>query len=390
MGLKFSFLVSTNDLSRSSVTARFVGSLAHAGGVNSIENFAKSWTRAAGFLEAAPHRPSMVLPEDEEHRVRHEIAEFGRRDGAYHGAPRASALRAHIEAESPPDETKETTQAVQDGADRNASTERLLPQSRTRGGGGHRSTISGGAGRRGSFNYLASEIAGLPASMRRSSSLAPNAYVPLSGSHGTSYGTVNSNGSKPSMTEANDMWKEQQKTLVVDGEHEPLIVKEVEQDGHMILVVEGQSTLPQTVFNSLNCLIGVGLLSLPLGMKYVGWAFGLGFIAISAWVCGYTARLLAICMDVDPSLITYADLAFISYGNRARVATSILFTIELLAANVALIVLFADTLSLLVPTFSVVEYKFIAGLILIPLNFAPLRILSFTSVLGIICSLLSK
>ncbi|RQM06447.1 hypothetical protein DH86_00002293 [Scytalidium sp. 3C] len=162
-----------------------------------------------------------------------------------------------------------------------------------------------------------------------------------------------------------------------------MIVKEVKQDGKVVLMVAGQSTLPQTVFNSTNVLIGVGLLSLPMGLKYAGWICGMIFLALAAWVTAYTAELLAKCMDVDASLITFADVAFISYGQRARVVTSILFTLELLAACVALIILFADTLDLLLPGLGVTWWKILCGLVLAPLTFAPLSLLSLTSVLGI-------
>ena len=58
----------------------------------------------------------------------------------------------------------------------------------------------------------------------------------------------------------------------IDKEREPLLVKTVEgEDGTLETMIVGQSTLPQTVFNSVNVLIGVGLLSLPLGLKYSGW-----------------------------------------------------------------------------------------------------------------------
>jgi len=96
-------------------------------------------------------------------------------------------------------------------------------------------------------------------------------------------------------------------------------------------------------------------------------------------------------MDLDPSLITFSDLAFISFGRNARIATSVLFTLELLAACVALIVLFADSLDLLLPgLLSVTGWKIICAMILIPLNFLPLRLLSFTSILGIFSCLSSK
>jgi len=215
--------------------------------------------------------------------------------------------------------------------------------------------------------------------------IAPHLATPLAGSYGTSYGTLQSALSESSMIHAGNLWRQQQADAahIMEGEREPLFVKEVEQDGKVILVVDGQSTLPQTIFNSTNVLIGVGLLSLPLGIKYAGWICGMIFLLLSAVVTAYTARLLAKCMDVDASLITFADLAFISFGQKARIATSILFTLELLAACVALVVLFADTLNLLIPGVGVVEWKIVCGLLMIPLNFAPLRLLSFSSVVGI-------
>lgn len=56
---------------------------------------------------------------------------------------------------------------------------------------------------------------------------------------------------------------------------------------------------------------------------------------------------------------------------------------ELLTACVALIILFADSLNNLIPSVSVTEWKIAAVVILTPLSFLPLRVLSFSSVLGI-------
>lgn len=133
-----------------------------------------------------------------------------------------------------------------------------------------------------------------------------------------------------------------------------------------------------------SVLIGVGLLSLPLGFKYAGWVCGMITLFCCAAVTAYTAKLLAKCMDLDPSIITFSDLAYVSFGTNARVATSILFTLELLGASVALIVLFADSLDLLFPgLLSLVQWKVLCSMAMIPLNFLPLRLLSFTSVIGI-------
>ena len=242
---------------------------------------------------------------------------------------------------------------------------------------------------------LGSERASFYGSVRGSQSIfaiAPHLATPLAGSYGTSYGTLQSTLNESSMIHAGQLWRQQQESgaHVAEGEREPLLVKEIEQDGKVVLVVAGQSTLPQTIFNSTNVLIGVGLLSLPMGIKYAGWLCGMLFLLLSALVTAYTATLLSRCMDVDVSLITFADLAFVSYGQKARIATSVLFTLELLAACVALIVLFADTLDLLIPGIGVTEWKILCGILLIPLNFVSLRWLSFSSVIGIFSCFCSK
>jgi vesicular inhibitory amino acid transporter len=131
----------------------------------------------------------------------------------------------------------------------------------------------------------------------------------------------------------------------------------------------------------------VGLLSLPLGLLYSGWVVGLLFLMFAAVSTQYTAKLLAKCLDVDNSLITFADLAYVSFGSSAQVATSLLFSIELVAACVALVILFADSLNALIPSYSITMWKIVCGLILVPLTALPLRLLSFTSVLGILSCL---
>jgi len=59
-------------------------------------------------------------------------------------------------------------------------------------------------------------------------------------------------GGRGSMSQAAEMWRQQQMNgNMPDGETQPILVKEVEQDdGKIVLTVKGQSTLPQTIFNS--------------------------------------------------------------------------------------------------------------------------------------------
>jgi len=61
-----------------------------------------------------------------------------------------------------------------------------------------------------------------------------------------------------------------------------------------------------------------------------------------------------------------------------------------MAACVALVILFADSLDALIPGWGVTEFKILCGVIIIPLIFTPLRYLSLTSVLGVISCVWSE
>lgn len=208
-------------------------------------------------------------------------------------------------------------------------------------------------------------------------------------SFAASYGTISSRMSESTRRNAIQFHRELHPQAHVDGSGDPdrgpLLVKHIQhEDGTQEDIIVGQSTVPQTIFNSVNVLIGIGLLSLPLALKHSGWVLGLLFLVFSAVTTAYTAKILAKCLDVDRSVVTYADLAYISFGHQARLITSFLFCLELLGACVALVVLFADTLHTLVPGLSILQWKIVCGIVLVPLNFLPLRFLSITSILGII------
>lgn len=323
--------------------------------MNSINNFARSWQRAAGFFEITPVRPSFRVESDDEEET--PTAEFPRAGFAPSTlAEHRSVLRNALESQGRRT-SDQGTAVVDDEAGANEHT-RLLPrdsQQRLRGRG---DSI---------FN------------------IEPSLSSPFGGSYGTAYGSLSARVNESSMRHAGRLFTEQQLKGVQEPEQErePLLVKQVEEDGHIITVVVGQSTLPQTIFNSVNVLVGVGLLTLPLALKYSGWVIGMSFLALSAVVTAYTAKLLAKCLDVDSSLITFADLAYVSFGNKARIAVSILFSLELLAACVALVVLFADSMNALISGYGVLTWKIVCGVLLVPLSFLPLRLLSFTSILGV-------
>ncbi|KAF2755867.1 vacuolar amino acid transporter-like protein 1 [Pseudovirgaria hyperparasitica] len=345
---------------RSSLSMR-IQNLADAGGVNSLNNFARSWQRAVGFHEITHVRNSFRISDtgDDDDTQQDDVdtptAETGPR--SYR-----SLLRSALEEEGRRASNEGATDHAVEDDESTVETSGLLH-------------VSGDERRR----------------IRDESifSIEPSLSSPFGGSYGTMYGSLGSRINDSAKMHAGRLFTEQQLKGVTepDEQREPLLVKQVEEDGQIINVVVGQSTLPQTIFNSVNVLIGVGLLSLPLALKYSGLLIGLIFFTYSAVATAYTAKLLAKCLDVDNSLITFADLAFVSFGKKARIATSILFSLELIAACVALIILFADSLNALIPGWGVTGWKILCGLILIPIGFLPLRLLSFTSILGILCCL---
>jgi vesicular inhibitory amino acid transporter len=336
--------------SRSSISQQ-IGAIGDAGGVNSINNFARSWQRAAGFFEITPVRPSFRVSTD------------GDNDDAASDFPRTG-----LASPTPPDQRSALRKALQDG-DRRPSDNAVVDEEH------------------GAPDETSSLLPSVVTRARGESifNIEPSLSSPFGGSYGTGYGSLSARVNESSMRHAGRLFTDQQLKGVTEPEQErePLLVKQIEEDGHIINVVVGQSTLPQTIFNSVNVLVGVGLLTLPLALKYSGWLIGMIFLAWSAIVTGYTAKLLAKCLDVDSSLITFADLAFVSFGNKARIAVSILFSLELLAACVALVVLFADSMNALIPGWDLLFWKIVCGVILIPLSFLPLRFLSFTSILGV-------
>ncbi|KAH7308217.1 transmembrane amino acid transporter protein-domain-containing protein [Stachybotrys elegans] len=365
---------------RGSVTHR-LAAVADIGGVNSIRSFARSWQRAAGFPEVIPRRPSFVFAPDqqEQHPAgSSEDIQYGRGPAESPAQrPQGSLLRQHLEASFSAGEPSARPDAgSSDFRDRES---KALDAE---------------------LGSTVSLMGGTPSS-RASLFAAPAlSSPPVIGSYGSyrssAYGTMGRGTLRvrhmSSTDQLADRWADQGEEASEDsedddaalGEHQPILVKEVKQGNKVILTVEGQSTLPQSIFNSINALIGVGMLSLPLAFKMSGWIFGLLLLTVNAAVTGYTGKILARCMDYDPSLITYSDIAYVSFGSRARIIVSALFSIELVAACVALVILFSDSLYLLLPgLFSVETWKCICGVLVLVLNTMPLRWLSYTSVIGI-------
>ncbi|KAG6901856.1 hypothetical protein C0995_007242 [Termitomyces sp. Mi166 len=132
----------------------------------------------------------------------------------------------------------------------------------------------------------------------------------------------------------------------------------------------GQSTFGQTLFNTIAILLGIGMLSEPLAFTYSG------------------AKILARIILSDPRLRSYADIGRKAFGQSSTPFISVLFCLELFSVSVVLVTLYADSLHTLIPSYSTTTYKLWGLLLLIPTIFLPLSLLSYTSILGILSSIL--
>ncbi|KAG2731000.1 hypothetical protein G9P44_006149 [Scheffersomyces stipitis] len=163
-------------------------------------------------------------------------------------------------------------------------------------------------------------------------------------------------------------------SLATTSDH--INLKKIEdKDGNVVTVLAGQSTAPQTIFNSINVLIGVGLLALPVGILKAGWYFGIPILVICGLATFWTAGLLSKCMDTDPTIMTYADLGYAAYGSTAKLLISLLFSIDLFGSR-------SDE-----EVWTRTRFKFLSFVVLTPFTFVPLPVLSIFSLFGILSTI---
>ncbi|KAK5090801.1 hypothetical protein LTR05_000978 [Lithohypha guttulata] len=336
---------------RSSIAMRF-NSIRQLGGVNSIDNFVNSFQRAAAFHEITPVRRGSVTQASTENE---EPQEYGQ-----------------TEHRRPPLKSLLSEQMI--GAEPQSPTSTIRPS--------HDDNT---------LQHQPSETTSL---LTPQPSMSIHTRLGSEQNLGVSYGSISSRLSSTARHRASILIRQQveasQRARELPDEYKDDVVErpvEIEQrpDGEVIERTIGESTVPMTIFNSTNVLIGIGILALPLAVRYSGWVIALTFLTLAAIVTAYTARILAKCLDTNTASTTYGDIAFLALGSWGRALVEVLFILELIAANVALVILFADSMHSLIPSVGVIYLKVLIAIGLLPLNFVPFKTLSVTSVLGIGC-----
>ncbi|CAI5938307.1 unnamed protein product [Closterium sp. NIES-64] len=154
----------------------------------------------------------------------------------------------------------------------------------------------------------------------------------------------------------------------------------------------GSSSL-EAVFNGVNVLTGIGILTTPYALAQAGW-LGLLLLPATSLLYLLTARLLRACMDHTPStdphspdtsihtstasshasttapytsatsphtsatalhastITTFPDIGAAAFGRTGRILTSLVLYGELFAVSVELLILEGDSLAFLFPSFA--------------------------------------
>ena len=148
----------------------------------------------------------------------------------------------------------------------------------------------------------------------------------------------------------------------------------------------------------IGSLSRIGLLTVPYALASGGWLSLILFFLITIMTF-YTCILLKRCMEVDPSITSYHDIADRAFGKNGRIIAMIVTNFELYLVDVGFLILEGENLHKLFPEFMIKLGDFnvdgrqffvlITPLIIFPsMLLIDLSLLSYVSATGVLSCLI--
>ncbi|KAI8388713.1 transmembrane amino acid transporter protein-domain-containing protein [Radiomyces spectabilis] len=162
----------------------------------------------------------------------------------------------------------------------------------------------------------------------------------------------------------------------------PKVTHEEHKD---IAVPERKLRIWQSCTNTMNILLGLGLLSIPYAFRVSGWLIGWSFFLLWAILSNYTGNRLVQCFNED--ITSYVHLCTVLWGKKGRIVMGIIFIFEAFGNGVANALICADNVHELFPEFDIIHIKLVSMPIVTCISMLPMRYLGYTSCIGAISSL---
>lgn len=177
---------------------------------------------------------------------------------------------------------------------------------------------------------------------------------------------------------------------------QPLLENDLQDHINVKFVQEGDASFAKTLFNGLNALSGVGILSVPFALASGGW-LSLPLLFAIALAAFYAGLLIKRCMEVDPSITSFPDIGERAFGNIGRTVVSVFMCAELYLVVTGFLIIEGDNLHNLFPEMKFSAFGLEVGgrksfVIIVALLITPsvwlsnISVLSYISATGVLAS----
>jgi vesicular inhibitory amino acid transporter len=148
------------------------------------------------------------------------------------------------------------------------------------------------------------------------------------------------------------------------------------------------ATFLQATLNSINGLVGVGLLAFPFAFRMGGWIGGGVVLVVLCAVTCYTARILGKCIESQEDLYTFTDIGNAAFGPKMELFVGMVIFMELFTSLSSYIILEADNLSHVLPgVMTHLQWMLVVTIVILPTTWIrDLTKLSYFSIVGIMAS----